>query len=418
MSISGSISIASTALDVFSNSINVAGDNIANLNTVGFKTSRLAFADLLPSVNGDIESGNGVQLDDVRTPFQQGAFETTASVTDLGVEGNGLFVVKDTNTGTSYYTRAGQFHLDSAGTLVNDSGLRLQGSAGDIAIASGLTNPAAATTALALSFNLDASSVTAPASFPTGPDASPSAWTVASNYSSVMTIYDAQGTAHDLTFFFRKTAPDSWEYRVAAPRSELDASSPNSSDLRQVSTPGALVFTPNGRLDAAASTLTDISGLNWINGAAQTISAASLNFAGTTQYDQPSALLSANQDGLSQGAFSGFTIDSQGAITAKFSNGTTRAIGSITLANFASVDDLDPQGDTLFAPTAASGSAQLGAPGQAGLGKIMSGALELSTVDLAQEFVSLIVSQRAFQVNSRVITTADQMYSIAANLTA
>lgn len=418
MSISGSLSIASTALDVFSDSINVAGDNIANLNTVGFKTSRLAFADLLPSVSGDIESGNGVQLDDVRTPFQQGTFETTANVTDLGVEGNGFFTVKDANTGSFYYTRAGQFHLDSTGTLVNDSGLRLQGSAGDITIENGLTNPAQATTSLALGLNLDASSATAPTSFPTAPDASPSAWAAGSNYSSVMRIYDAQGTAHDLTFFFRKTAPNNWEYRVAAQRSELDASSPNSSDLRQVSAPGTLVFTPNGQLDAGASTVTDISGLNWINGAVQTISAAGLNFAGTTQYDQPSTLLSASQDGFSHGAFSGFTIDGQGVITAKFSNGTTRALGTITLANFANVDDLDPQGDTLFAPTAASGAAQSGAPGQGGLGHIMSGALELSTVDLAQEFVSLIVSQRAFQVNSRVITTADQMYTVASNLTA
>lgn len=418
MSISGSLSIASTALDVFSNSINVAGDNIANVNTVGFKTSRLAFADLFPSESGAIENGNGVQLDDVRTPFQQGTFETTANVTDLGVEGNGFFIVKDADTGTSYYTRAGQFHLDSTGTLVNDSGLRVQGSTGDIAIDNGLTNPAQATTGLALSLNLDASSATAPASFPAGPDASPSAWASASNYSSVMTIYDAQGKAHDLTFFFRKTAPNNWEYRVAASRSELDATSPNSSDLRQVSAPGTLVFTPNGQLDAGASTTTNISGMNWVDGAAQTIPAASLTFAGTTQFDQPSTLLSASQDGFAQGAFSGFSIDGQGVITAKFSNGTTRALGTITLANFANVDDLDPQGNTLFAPTDASGPAQSGAPGQGGLGNIMSGALELSTVDLAQEFVSLIVSQRAFQATARVISTADQMTTVASNLTA
>jgi len=416
MSILGSLFTANTALDAFSNSINVAGDNIANLNTVGFKTSRLEFADLLPTVSGDIESGNGVQLDDVSKPFQQGVFETTTNVTDLGVEGNGFFVVKDANTGTSYYTRAGQFHLDSTGTLINDSGLRLQGSAGDITLGNSLTSPAQATTSLALSLNLESSSATPAAGFPAGPDASPGAWSAGSNYSSVTTVYDAQGTSHDLTFFFRKTAPNNWEYRVAAPRSELDASSPTSSDLRQVSAPGTLVFTPNGQLDPTASTVTDLSGLNWINGAVQTISGTSLNFVGTVQYDQPSALLSASQDGFAQGAFSGFTIDGQGVITGKFSNGTTRALGAITLANFVNVDDLDSRGDTLFAPTAESGAAQSGAPGQGGLGNIMSGALELSTVDLAREFVSLISSQRAFQVNSRVITTADQMYTVASNL--
>jgi flagellar hook protein FlgE len=141
-----------------------------------------------------------------------------------------------------------------------------------------------------------------------------------------------------------------------------------------------------------------------------------MSFAGTVQYDQPSALLSASQDGFAQGTLIGLTIDGQGVINGKFSNGTTHALGAITLANFANVDDLDPQGDTLFSPTAESGAAQSGAPGQGGLGNIMSGALELSTVDLAQEFVSLISSQRAFQMNSRVITTADQMYTVAANL--
>jgi flagellar hook protein FlgE len=416
MSILGSLFAANTALDAFSNSINVAGDNIANLNTVGFKTSRLAFADLFPTVSGDIESGNGVQLDDVSKPFQQGVFETTTNVTDLGIEGNGFFVVKDASTGVSYYTRAGQFHLDGTGTLVNDSGLRLQGSAGDITLGNSLTSPAQATTSLALGLNLGVSAVTSGVGFPGGPDASPSAWAAGSNYSSVATVYDTQGTAHDLTFFFRKTAPNTWEYRVTAPRSELDASSPNSSDLREVSAPGTLVFTPYGQIDPAASTVTDISGLNWINGAAQTISAASLNFAGTVQYDQPSALLFSTQDGFAQGAFRGFAIDGQGVITGQFSNGTTRALGAITLANFANVDGLDPQGNTLFASTTESGTAQSGAPGQGGLGNIVSGALELSTVDLAQQFVSLISSQRAFQVSSRVITTADQMYTVAANL--
>jgi flagellar hook protein FlgE len=407
--------IATTGLNAFSNSINVAGDNIANLQTVGFKTSRLGFADLLPTITGDIETGHGVTVD-ASKPFQQGAFETTPNVTDLGIEGNGFFTVKDADTGTSYYTRAGQFHLDSTGTLVNDSGLRLQGSAGDIAIGNSLTNPAQATTGIALSLNLQASASTPAAGFPAGPDASSSAWTAGSNYSSVMTIYDAQGTVHDLTFFFRKTAPNTWEYRIAARRSELDASSPNSADLREVSAPGTLEFTANGQLDAAASTVTDISGLNWINGAVQTISANNLNFTGTVQYDQASALLSASQDGLAQGELSGFTIDGEGVITGRFSNGTSRVLDVISLANFANVDDLDPQGDTLFLPSAESGGAQSGTPGQGGLGNIMSGALELSTVDLAHEFVSLIASQRAFQMSSRVITTADQMYTVAANL--
>jgi len=418
MSIIGSLFTASTALDAFGNSINVTGNNIANLNTAGFKTSQLQFADLLPTVTGDIETGNGVLLNNVSKPFQQGAMETTSNVTDLAVEGNGFFVVKNATTGTSYYTRAGQFHLDAAGKLVNGSGLALQGSAGDITVGNTTTVPAQATTNLALQFNLDASSASPAAAFPSTADASPSAWTSASNFSSVTTIYDAQGNAHDLDFLFRKTAPNTWEYRVVAKRSEIDPLAPNSSELRQVAAPGSLVFTADGQLDTNLSTMTDISGLNWVGGGSQNIPAGSVNFAGTVQYDQPSTLFSASQDGYAQGSFTGLAIDAQGVITGQLSNGTSSVLGTIALANFANVDDLDPQGDTLFLPSAESGVAQTGAPNQGGLGSLVSGALELSTVDLAQQFVALISSQRAFQVNSRIITTADQMYADAANLKA
>jgi flagellar hook protein FlgE len=416
MSIIGSIFTASSALSGFGNLISITGDNIDNLNTVGYKTSRPQFADLLPTLQGQIETGHGARLADVGKPFQQGALETTPNVTDLAVEGNGFFIVKNAISGTSYYTRAGQFHLDSGSKLVNEAGLAVQGSAGDISIATAPTAAAQATSNLALQFNLDASSASPTAAFPSTSDASPSAWASASNFSSVTTIYDAQGNAHDLTFLFRKSGPNTWEYRVVAKRSELDSSASNSSELRQVAAAGALVFTPDGQLDTSLSDVTDISGLDWLTGGSQNISSGNLNFAGTVQYDQPSTLFSASQDGFAQGSFTGFTIDAQGVITSRFSNGTNAVLGTIALANFADIDDLDPQGNTLFLPTAESGSAQTGLPSQGGFGSIVSGALELSTIDLAQQFVSLISSQRAFQVNSRIITTADQMYADAANL--
>jgi len=418
VSITGSLFTASAALNAFGNSISVVGDNIDNLNTVGFKTSRSLFADLLPTVSAQIETGHGVRLGDVSKPFQQGAIETTPNVTDLAVEGNGFFIVANATTGASYYTRAGQFHLDSTGKLVNESGLALQGSSGDITLGNVSTVPAQATSTITLQFNLDASAAPPTAAFPSASDASASAWTSASNFSSVTTIYDTQGNAHDLSFLFRKTAPDTWEYRVVAHRSELDSQAPNSSELRQVATPGSLVFTPDGQLDTSLSTATDISGLNWLAGGSQSIPAGSLGFAGTVQYAQPSALFGASQNGYGAGAFEAITIDSQGVITGRFSNGITTTLGTITLANFVNIDDLDPQGDTLFLPTPESGVAQTGAPSQGGFGSIVSGALELSTVDLAQQFILLISSQRAFQVNSRIITTADQMYADAANLKA
>ncbi len=416
MSILGSLFIANTALDAFSNSINVAGDNIANLNTIGFKTSQLTFADLFPTVSGAIETGHGVRLANVSKPLQQGAFETTRSVTDLAVDGNGFFVVSDPASGTAYYTRAGQFHLDASGKMVNELGFALQGNAGDISIGSSLTVPGQPTTSLALTMDLDAAATIPAVTVPPGPDASSGAWLAASNFSTVATIFDSLGNAHDLSFVFRKTAPNSWQYQVLAPASALDAGAANSLDLRQVAAPGSLIFDASGQLDPASSSISDISGLTWLTGGSQTLPAGNLSFAGTVQYAQPSSVSTLTQDGFRQGSFTGINIDGQGGIVGRYSNGVSQVLGNLVLANFANVDDLDPQGSTLYLPTAASGAAQTGAPGQGGLGAIVSGALELSTVDLAREFVMLITSQRSFQVNSRIITTADEMYSVAANL--
>lgn len=416
MSISGSMLVASGALDTYGNTLAVAGDNIANSNTVGFRESRFTLADLFPIIDANYDVGRGVRLVDVTKPFQQGALETTPNVTDLAIGGNGFFILRDPATNTSYYSRAGQFHLDENGRLVNPANMILQGSGGDITVGASPTVGAQATSSISLSLNLDAGATTPSASFPAGPDASGSDWVAGSNYSSIVSIYDSLGDTHDLTFLYRRTGPNTWEYRVAAARSELDAGAPNSQDLREVSAPGTLVFTPSGQLDTGLSTLTDISGLNWTNGASQTISAGSLNFGGTVQFGQPTFLSSVSQDGFAQGSLVSLSIDPQGVITGRFSNGIDQNLGGIVLGDFVAIDDLDPVGSTLYSPTLASGPARTGVPEQDGFGSITSGTLELSTVDLAGQFVSLITSQRSFQANSRVITTADQMYQIAAQL--
>jgi flagellar hook protein FlgE len=418
MSITGSMLVASGAMAAYGNALAVTGDNIANLNTVGYRESRSTFADLMPTFDGSIETGDGVRLADVSKPFQQGGFETTSNTTDLAISGNGFFVVRNSLSNTLYYTRAGEFHLDNAGRMVNEADLILQGSAGDIVIANGLTAPAQATSNLSLQLNLDASSATPGTALPTGPDAPANSWFTGSNFSSTTTIYDSLGNAHDLTFVYRLSAPNTWEYRVLAPRNQLDSSAPTSTELRQVSAPGTLGFTAAGQLDSGASTLTDITGLNWTDGASQTIPAASLSFAGTVQFAQPSTVFATTQNGMIAGTFSELTIDDQGNVNGHFSNGTSQVLGVVALANFNNVDDLDPAGDTLLSPTLESGVALTGVANQNGLGGLVGGTLELSTVDLAKQFVALISSQRAFQVNSRVVTTADQMYVTAAQLKA
>jgi len=314
------------------------------------------------------------------------------------------------------YTRAGDFHLDANGQMVNPGGQILQGTAGDIVINQALAIPPQATTTLALQLNLDASSTIPTAPTPAGPDASPSQWVEASNFPTVATIYDSQGTSHDLTFLFRLSAPNSWDYQVVAARNELDASAPLSTELRQVSGAGTLVFTSAGQLDSAASSLVDLNGLSWTNGASQTIPATAVDFTGTVQFARPSFLFDFNQDGFAAGTLNGIAIDAQGNVNGRFTNGTNQQLAAISLANFNDIDDLDPLGSRLFAQSFESGAAQTGTPGQNGLGNLVAGSLELSTVDLAREFVALLTLQRAFQVNSRVVTTAEQMYGIAAEL--
>jgi len=415
MSIVGSLFVASDALDTLSNAISVAGDNIANLNTIGFKASRIEFADLLSTIDGQIEIGHGVRLADVSKMFQQGALETTQNLTDLAIEGGGFFILKN-STGETFYSRAGEFQLDASGNLVNPLGLFLQGASGNISLGAVLTLPAQATTSLGLKVSLDAAAATPGAAYPAGPDASSAAWNAAGNFSLVTTVYDSAAGVHDLTFLFRKNGANSWEYRVLAQRSELDAGASASTDLRDLGAGGTLQFNPDGSFNAAGSTVSGITGVSWVSGGTQTIAPGSLSFDGSVQYAQPSSLMSLSSDGYGVGFLTGVSIDGGGVITGRYSNGVTQPIGTIDLANFTSPEGLDTAGDGLYRATAESGAALTGTPGQDGLGQLVSGALEMSTVDLAREMVTLITSQRGFQINSRVITVADQMYAAAAQL--
>jgi flagellar hook protein FlgE len=416
MSIVGSMYTASTALGAFGVSMGIVGHNIANLNTAGFKASRVDYAEVLPTGLGDIEAGHGVLVADADRVFTQGAFEPTSNVTDLAIGGNGFFVLRD-GTGSSYYTRAGQFQFDNALNIVNSQGYFLQGASGNISLAGRQTQAAQATTNLGMVFNLDSVSMTPSAAFPATIDANQNAWVAASNFSAVTTIYDSQGTAHDLNVFFRNSGPNTWEYRVAGVRSELDLTAPNSTELRQMGAGGTLRFNSNGTLNGALSMVTDVTGMNWINGAAsQTIPAGAITFSGSTQYAKASTLMSLMQNGWPPGTLKSIDIDSQGNVRGLYSNGNSQVIDTLQLAHFTNVDDLDSFGDTLFVPTAESGGAQIGLAGTGGRGNIVSGTLELSTVDLATEFVTMLISQRAFQMNSRVITTADEMYTVASEL--
>jgi flagellar hook protein FlgE len=412
MSISSSLYTAESALSATDYWMSVIGNNIANMNTVGFKSSQADFADLFASTQGLLQFGHGVQLAGTRRLELQGAIEGTGAPLDLAVAGQGFFILKD-GGGNLFYTRAGQFTLDAGGTIVNAGGLALQGPGGNITLTGGLTLPGRQTTALTLSVNLDADEATPASAFPAGPDALPNAWFSAGNFSTSLSLYDSAGDPHGLNFVFRKTGANSWEYRVLAKRSEIDAGAPTSADLREVGS-GTLTFDSAGALTNSTG---GIGAVNWVGGAAsQAINGGNLNFTGTTQFAAASAVNLLTQNGLANGTLTRITIGADGAIVGEYSNGGTRPFGQIALANFANSAGLDAIGNSLLAVSQDSGAAVTGIPGQGVFGAVLSGSLEMSNVDLPQEFVNMILTQRSFQINSRVISVADRMYEVAANL--
>lgn len=415
------------------NAMNVIGDNIANVNTVGFKSSRSVFFDLLSADVGGSKVGLGSRFAAATRLFTQGGVETTGSLTDLAIQGNGFFVVQN-NQGTNFFTRAGQFNFDKDGFLVNAEGLKVQGvkldSSGNpvtaptnIAIDNGQLVAPTATTAIDMAVNLDGAAAVPALPLPAdaaGTSAAPNTWFGGSNFSTVVTIYDSLGAPHDLTFLFRKTATaNEWEYRVLA--NGADIAGGTAGQLQQISGAGGrLTYNPDGSLDLTAPTNTNVAAigpLNWADGAAaQTINPANIRFTGSTQYSLPSSVAVLNQDGIPPATITSINIDNDGVISGLFSSGRSVPLFQLALADFANPQGLTHVGSTLFSESTESGQALLGNPGSGSLGTVLSGTLELSTVDLATEFVKMITTQRGFQASSRTITVTDSLLEEIANL--
>jgi flagellar hook protein FlgE len=432
MALTGALFAGVSGINTNGNAMNIIGDNIANANTVGFKSSRGVFFDLLSADVGGTRIGLGSRLASSDRLFVQGGVETTNSATDMAIQGHGLFILKDAQGGT-FYSRAGEFSVDKNGNLSNPAGLHVQGVQLDANgnPTSGLTNivinqvvvSPAETSKINLAANLDASSSTPTAAIPAdaaGTSDTPANWFAASNFSSVVTVYDSLGQGHDLTLLFRKTATaNEWAYRVVANANEITGGT--AGDLRQVNAAGGLLaFNPDGTLDATAPTNTNITAIGpitWANGASsQTITAANMVFTGTTQFALPSSVSQINQDGSQSGILKGINIGSDGVITGQFTSGGTQPLFRIALGDFANPQGLQHLGNSLFLQSPESGQVLVGSPGDGSFGTVLSGSLELSTVDLATEFVKMVTTQRGFQASSRTITVTDTLLEEVANL--
>ena len=427
MSITSSMYAGAAGLNAHSYAMGVISDNIANVNTVGFKGSRANFADILGGMVAGSATGAGSMIGSVQTMFAEGALLGTGNATDLAIRGDGFFVLSGTLDGVTsdYYTRAGQFQIDPDGFMVNQGGLRLQGygldaagnlttTPGDLQLDTGALPPTA-TSSAGLVANLDAGQAVDPTPFDITDPAATSDW------STSMTVYDSLGTPHQLSLFYKKTqdAPtQQWDVHVAAAGSDVDPAV--AQDYTEVGS-GTLDFDVNGALASSSLASVDVP---WAGAAPATIAldfgdptaTGGTGLAGITSYAGASAATAIEQDGSTTGEMADFQINDDGTIEARYSNGQSRSLGQIMTARFASDDGLTRRGDSLFAATGGSEAPVLGVPGTRGYGAISAGSLEGSNVDLAREFVTMIAVQRGFQSNSRTISTADEMLTEIVNL--
>jgi flagellar hook protein FlgE len=417
MGLTSTLYAAISGLQSNSQAMTVTGNNIANTNTVGFKSSGTVFADVLSSSiassGGNSEVGQGSQIQSVMTNFSQGGFESTGSSTDLAIQGDGFLIVSDPASETQLYTRNGSLSFDAEGYLVTADGYRVQGSSynEDGEIVNGnlddiqvdhITQIAANQTAdVTLQTNLDSNAEILGAFDIAAPDDT-------SNYVTTVSVYDSLGTEHMATCYFTKTADQTWEWNIAVDSDDLAAGGPE--DLTLVST-GVITFDENG--DLLTGGVGNTGALAWANGSdpAQDIA---YNFE-TTQFDNDSTIFSQDQDGYASGEVTSVDIAADGTVSAVYSNGETIAVAMISLATFTNPDGLDSAGGSLFSATSQSGTATMGYPGTS-QGTLVTQALELSNVDLSAEFVDLITIQNAYTANSRVITTTDEMLKELLNL--
>jgi flagellar hook protein FlgE len=412
MSLSSSFYTALSGLDTHTVAMQVVGDNIANLNTIGFKGSTALFEDVLgnamTTVTGVDQTGVGAKVSSIDNNFTQGTLETTGINTDVGITGKGFFVVKDVSTNVNYYTRAGHFNLDTDGYYVTPQGLRVQGYLFD----STGTNLIESLTDIQLTNrNMASPRVTSEASMVLNLDATETALTWddtnpggTSNYSTATQIYDSLGNAHNIQIYFTKTGAQAWDWHAMMDGSDVQGGTAGTPVLYGN---GSLEFDNNGQLTSAMPANFYTGAITFANGLAA--SATTIDLAGSTQYGSPSAIQSVSQDGYASGYLSGVVIDSNGTITGNYTNGVTQNIAQLVLADFVNLYGLARQGSQLYMATSESGDPLYDQAGLGGMGSVASGMLEEANVDLAAEFIKMMISQRGFQANSKVITTTDEM---------
>ena len=415
-----------SGLSAASKNLEVIGNNVANSNTYGEKSSRAEFADMYAaamtgSAANNTQAGIGVQVATVSQQFSQGNITPTGNPLDLAINGNGFFQTQDPGNQVQY-TRNGQFKVSNEGNIVNDQGNKLlgypadaqgnivQGAAKPLQLPTGGIDPQF-TTKSTIEFNLDSrSAVTTPT---TGPAIDFNNQKTYNNATSV-TMFDAKGQDVAVSYYFQKTGTDTFDVYATANGTPVNGTvdAPLPITQLQYSSDGSSLVSPAGGLvsmDIPAST-------NAAGAATLPISGIQLDLSGATEFGSNFGVTNMTQDGYAAGSLTGVAVDTQGKLIAQYSNGQTKAAGQVEMATFRNVQGLTPLGGNAWKQTAASGGPTVGVAGDGNLGVLNSGSLEESNVDLTAELVSMITAQRDYQANAQTIKTMDQAMQTLVNL--
>lgn len=408
----GALFSAVSGLSANSNAMSVIGNNISNSNTTGFKSNRVLFSDVLAqevsAAGGQAQIGRGVNTAKVSTDFSPGDFRETGSSTDLAIDGSGFFIMGNPDSKEVQYTRDGSFDFNTQGYLENNSGHRVQGyrldangnSAGDLTdVRVDMADSIAArqTANVDLATNLNANAEAIEEFEIDNPNET-------SNFTSSVNVYDSLGQEHSLTTYFTKTDDNKWDFNTVADAAELD--NPDSNPVMT----GSIEFDENGEVkDIDGNTTKEFL---WNNGTAE--QEINFNFD-LTQYSGQSEMVRQEQDGYASGSLTGVSFDQDGQLIAKYSNGMNQTEYRLALAQFANADGLRKAGNNLFSATAESGQPGIALAGDAA-GSIRSNSLEGSNVDIAKQFTDMIITQRSYQANARIIDTTSDMMQEVINL--
>jgi flagellar hook protein FlgE len=412
-----------SGLNATAKSLEVIGNNIANASTFGAKAARAEFADVYAAaLNGGGASpiGIGVGLAAVSQQFTQGNVTTTDSPMDLAINGSGFFQVTDGNNPVTY-TRNGQFKIDRDGYIINN---QLQKLLGYPASGNGVIQPGAAvplqlptsginpqvTSSVKMEFNLDSgAATTAPASGAQINFADPSTY----NNATSLTVYDQRGQEVALTYYFQKSATDTWNVFVTANGTTVSGTSALPTPLTTITYPasGAAPTAPAGAITLNVPASTNANGA-----ATLAIPGIQLDLTKSTQFGTSFGVTNLTQDGFAAGQLNSISIESNGIVMARYSNGQSQPAGQIEIANFRNPQGLQPLGGNAWGRTFTSGDPVLGTPATGNFGVLQSGALEESNVDLTAELVNMITAQRIYQANAQTIKTIDQTMQTLVNM--